>query len=164
MFDQLAEDLLRKPAVLLVDEIDAVAGHRPMISTLKDVHDVAQSAVLMIGEERVDGLLRRFESFYSRFNNSAVVHLTHHTFDDVLQVVQQRCEVAVDGEVCKLLYDETGGRSMRTVIDRIREIEAWAVTNSVERFTCREWHAMTKRRSPRQVGPAAKTVMGGGYA
>jgi len=151
MFDQLAESLINQPAILLVDEIDAVAGHRMMIASLKDLHDVTQSAVLMIGEERVDGLLRRFESFYNRFNSSAVVHLVGHTAEDVANVIEQRCEVPVDGEVSKAVFEESGGKSMRSVIDRIREIEAWCSTNSIKQFTLKEWRTMTGPRSIRQV-------------
>jgi Cdc6-like AAA superfamily ATPase len=160
MFDELADSLISRPAVLLVDEIDDIAGHRVMIHTLKKIHDVTGSAVLMIGEERVDGLLRRFESFYSRFNRSAIVHLTHHTAEDIKNVVEQRCEVFVEGEVCTALYEESGGKSMRSVIDRIREIEAWCATNRVKQFTLKEWRLMTGPRSIRQ-GSRPVTALAG---
>ena len=158
MFDQLAEDLTRHPALLLVDEVDAIAGHRPMMSILKDIHDVTQSAVLMIGEERVDGLLRRFESFYNRFNSSALVHLTHHTADDVRNIVQARCELPVQDEVCEALYKESGGKSMRSVIDRIREIEAWCATNGIKEFGLKEWARITSRRVVREAKPLTHAV------
>jgi Cdc6-like AAA superfamily ATPase len=158
MFDQLAEDLTRDPAILLVDEIDAIAGHRPMISILKDIHDVTQSAVLMIGEDRVDGLLRRFESFYNRLNRSALIHLTLHTTDDVRNVVQNRCELPVQDEVCEALHNESGGRSMRSVIDRIREIERWCATNGIKEFGLEEWKRMTSRRVVREARPLAHAV------
>ncbi|MGB6065525.1 MAG: ATP-binding protein [Desulfomonilaceae bacterium] len=158
MFDQLAEDLTRHPAVLLVDEVDAIAGHRLMISILKDIHDVTQSAVLMVGEDRVDGLLRRFESFYNRFNRSALVHLTHHTADDLRNVVQERCELPVQDEVCEALYKESGGKSMRSVIDRIREIERWCATNGIKEFGFEEWNRMTSRRVVREARPLTHAV------
>jgi len=135
-----------------------------MIATLKDIHDVTQSAVLMIGEERVDGLLKRFESFYNRFNQSAVVHLIQYTIEDVMLVVQQRCELPVEDKVCTALFEQSGGRSMRTVIDRVREIEAWAMTNSIKQFTFQEWRAMTGRRALRQVKPLTNPVAGEGNA
>ena len=133
MFDQIEEALRGDPAIILIDEIDAIAGSRTMMAILKDIHDVTGSAILMIGEDRVDGLLKRFESFYNRMNRGALAHLGNHDESDVAAVVQQRCEVDVDAAVIGAMHSENGGRSMRSVIDRIREIEAFARTNGLKR-------------------------------
>lgn len=160
MFDQIADSMRYEPTMLLIDEINHIAGRRNVMETLKDIHDVTHSPVLMIGEERVDGLMRRFESFYNRFNESAVVHLTYHTSEDVAAVVKQRCEVSVDTLVCNKLYEESGGRSMRTVIDRIRQIEAWCETNDTKEFTLKEWPRLRKR-SAAPVTPRIKPSVKG---
>jgi hypothetical protein len=134
MFDQLAETLLDQPAVFLIDEIDSIAGSRSMLAILKDIHDVTGSAILMIGEERVDGLLKRFESFYNRVNRGALQHLSNHSEADVRLVVDQRCDFPVDPEVSAAIYSETGGSSMRSVVDRIRDMEAHARSNGLEQI------------------------------
>jgi hypothetical protein len=130
-----------------MDEVDAIAGHRKLIAMLKDVHDVTGSAILLIGEERVDGLLRRFESFYNRVNTAALVHVGNHTPEDVQAVIQQRCEFPVEPDVCREIFDTTGGKSMRTVIDRIREMETYARANGVQRITKTEYRHIFGRNN-----------------
>lgn len=152
MFDQIADTLKAEPAVIIIDEIDSIAGKREMIGMLKDIHDVTQSAVLMVGEERVDALLQRYQSFYNRMNRAAVVQVANHSADDVQQVIQQRCEVAVSPEVCEAIHVETGGRSMRSVLDRIREIEAFARNND-----CKSVGVAEYKRAMR-VEPALKVI------
>ena len=66
LFDQLERVLKERPAVFIIDEIDAIAGKTTMIGMLKDLHDTTPCAFLMVGEERVDAILRRYASFYNR--------------------------------------------------------------------------------------------------
>jgi len=145
MFDQLVEALRGDPAIFLIDEIDAIAGSRSMIAMLKDIHDVTGSAILMIGEERVDALLKRYESFYNRMNLGALAHLGNHSVADVQLCVEQRCDVEVSPDVCAEIHAETGGRSMRSVVDRIRDIEAFARANGVNGVGMAEYRAIRNR-------------------
>ncbi|MEW6352467.1 MAG: AAA family ATPase [Thermodesulfobacteriota bacterium] len=157
MFDQLAGELIRNPAVIIIDEIDAIAGSRRLISLLKDLHDMTGSSILMIGEERVDQLLRRFESFYSRLNHSALAHVADHSLDDVAKVVAERCEYPVEPPVVEEIFRRRG-KSLREVVDTIREIEAFCRSNEVKRFGPREFAAMTGvvRASGRVAAEQAK--------
>lgn len=151
MFDQIVELVKDKPTMFLIDEIDSIAGSRSMVATLKDLHDVTGAAILMVGEERVDGLLRRFESFYNRMNRSGIQHLTNHGDEDVAMVIRQRCDFEVAGEVCMEIYNETGGRSMRSVVDRIRDIEVFARANSVNRVEMKHYRQLNGARQSRTV-------------
>ena len=142
MFRQVIEALMTEPAMILIDEIDSIAESRKLIGLLKDIHDMTSCAIAMIGEERVDGLLRRYHSFYNRLNRDALVYLTGHTADDVTKVIRKRCEVAVSQEVCDEIHRSVGKKSMRSVIDRIREIEAFAATNQIKQFGMGDYQAM----------------------
>lgn len=144
LFDRICDHLSNEPAVILIDEIDALAESRRKVAILKDIHDVTGSAILMVGEERVDGLLRRFESFYNRFNQAAVIRLKRHTEEDIALVINERCEVEVAPEVSAMIAREVG-KSMRSVIDRIHAMEAFARTNKLNR-----------------IGPAEYRKIGGG--
>jgi Cdc6-like AAA superfamily ATPase len=147
MMEQITETLRDEKAIIIIDEMDAIAGSRKMIAILKDVHDVTESAIMMIGEERVDGLLRRYESFYNRMNISAVVHVASHREEDVAAVIDTRCEYSVDRDVCSEIYALTGGRSMRSVVDKIREMEAYASVNGLSRIGAADYRKMGKSAS-----------------
>lgn len=151
MFRQVIEALNTEPAMILIDEIDAIAGNGALIRVLKDIHDMTSCAIAMIGEERVDGLLRRYQSFYNRLNHDAVVYLTGHTADDVTKVIRKRCEVPVTQEVADEIHRSVGKKSMRSVIDRIREIEAFAVTNSIKQFGIADYQAMLMNKKAGSV-------------
>ena len=163
MWDQLCE-ALQSPAVFVLDEIDSIAESRRLIAVLKDLHDVTGSAILMIGEERVESLLRRYQAFWNRLNTSALVSATVHGVDDVVQVIRQRCEVDVDDDVCAEIH-RTSGRSMRSVIDRIREMERFCRTNNSRRVRMEDYRKAVGGAKPvRRVGkrPAGKAAAAGG--
>lgn len=164
MFEQLL-DALAEPALFIIDEIDAIAESRKLIAILKDLHDMTGSAILMIGEERVDGLLKRFESFYNRMNRAALVHLSDHNEQDVTAVIQTRAECNVDAEVCSQVYRELG-KSMRSVLDRIRDIEEYARANGSEKVTGADYARMSKSRrsTSRPIEVHQIAAVGGAHA
>lgn len=166
LFDQVIESLESEPALILMDEIDAIAESRRLMMLVKEIHDMTGSAILMIGEERVDGLLRRHESLYNRINHSALVHLTGHTAADVQSVIAERCDVAVDPAVCDEIHATIGKVSMRSVIDRIRDIEEFAMTNEVEQFSLSDYRQMLGRPETRQAVAVAErlAIAGGDHA
>jgi len=142
MFDQIRDELRGKPAIFLIDEIDKIAGSRSMLGILKDIHDVTGSSILMIGEERVNDLLTRFHSFYNRMNRSAVVKLKDHTQEDVGRVIEQRCEVPVETAVVRAIHQEVGGKSMRSVLDRISDMEQFSQTNCLKAITLGDYNQL----------------------
>lgn len=143
MFDTVCEQLATRPAIFLLDEVDSIAESRRVMALLKDIHDVAGAAILMVGEERVDKILRRYMSFYNRINGAALCRMQENTEEDVTAVVTHRCEFAVAPEVCGLICQELG-RSLRSVIDRIRDIEAFARVNNVSVIGLREYRQLTR--------------------
>ena len=144
MFDQLQDAIGEEPPVIIVDEVNKFVESRKMIGMLKDIHDVTGCAILMVGEERVDQILRRHESFYDRINLGALVHVRDQSLQDVHAVIQQRCEWAVDPDVCDEIYTSVGRMSMRRVIDQIRKMESFAVSNGLKRITMADYRKMPK--------------------
>lgn len=151
IFEQILDELKRKQAIFLIDEVDSIAGSRQMIAMLKDIHDLSRSAILLIGEERVDGILRRYGSFYNRINSSALAQLEDHNVEDVQAVVEARCEIPVDSKVCGEIHMLTGGKSMRSVVDQVRDIEGFARANGLKRVTVEDYRRMSTGRAPLKV-------------
>lgn len=159
MLREIIDALNTEPAMILIDEIDAIAEKKDLVRILKDIHDMTSCAIAMIGEERVEGLLRRYQSFYNRLNLDALVYLTGHTADDVTKVIRKRCDVAVAQEVCDEIHRSVGKKSMRSVIDRIREIEAFAATNSIKQFGMADYQAMLVNKKSGQIERPSNAVM-----
>lgn len=143
MREQLIDALRQRFSVFIVDEMDAIAESRKLISLLKEIHDESGCSFVLIGEERVDALIKRYTSFYNRINDSARVHLSGHTAEDVANVVRVRCEWPVDPEVCREIHRRFGSKSMRSVIDTIRKLESFARTNPVKMIGMTEYRRIT---------------------
>jgi Cdc6-like AAA superfamily ATPase len=146
MFDTLKDALTAQPAIFLIDEADSFAESRRLVTILKDLHDVTGCCFLLVGEQRVESIFRRYTAFYNRINTSAIVNLTGYTQADVEAVIEQRCEIPVELDVCAEIY-RTNSRSMRSVIDTIRAMERYARTNSVETMTVAHYRAMLNGRT-----------------
>ena len=147
MRQQLIDALRPAFAIFLIDELDAIVEHRRMISLIKEIHDESGCGFLLVGEERVDSFLKRYVSFYNRINKSAFVNVKGHTLEDVTNVIRVRCEWPVDADVCKEIHRLYGARSMRSVIDTIRSMEAFARNNKIETITMAAYKRSTGVRS-----------------
>jgi len=145
-YAELQERLRQRPAVFLIDQIDAVAEKRTMVSILHDLHDNTSTAFLMIGEDRVDGILRRYTAFYSRINTSALVRMGDPTLEDVQEVIEKRCDYPVAPEVVVEVHRMVG-QSMRLVVDMIRSLEWVARMNQRDRIGMAELRKVLDSRN-----------------
>jgi len=65
MVDKAAEALMRERKVLFVDEADHVAD-RGMLELVRDLHDIAGTPIVLIGEEGLPRKIERFERVHNR--------------------------------------------------------------------------------------------------
>ncbi len=165
LFDDLLDALSGRPGIFLIDQVDAIAEKRTMVSILQDIHDMTGSAIMMVGEERVDAILRRHAAFYSRINSSAIARLTSHMEADVHAVIQERCDFPVDPAVCTQVF-QTVGKSMRFVVDTIRALEGYARNNELDRIDMVDYQRIMDNKSnvTPMDGVTRLAVAGGGNA
>lgn len=65
--EQITEQLTTSQRPLIVDEIDHLVEKGAVVEIIRDIHDLsACSAILLIGEERVPGKLKKWERFHGR--------------------------------------------------------------------------------------------------
>ena len=146
IFDDLLETLTGRPGVFIIDQVDWIAERRSMVGILHDLHDITGCAILMVGEERVDAILRRYQAMYSRINSSAIIRVTSPTEADVHAVINERCEIAVDPAVSSEI-SKTLGSALRPVVDEIREMERFARINNTERIGIEDYRRIVASRN-----------------
>jgi chromosomal replication initiation ATPase DnaA len=146
MYDQLLDILEQSPTEILIDEIHQIAGSAGMMGIIKDLHDMTGCVVIMAGELRTDGLLRRHESFHDRLNAGAIITLREHTPDDMTAIVKGRCELEVEPEVCRAICGGRG-RTVRQLLRQIREIESYGRASGIKRFTMKDFRHMGRLRA-----------------
>lgn len=142
LFDELERCLRDHPAMILIDEADVVAESKDMVRILKNIHDLTQSAILLFGELGLKSLLKRFHSFFNRINTDAIITAGDNTEEDVAALIKARCEVPVERDVCKAVFEDGGNFSLRTVVDQVRAMERLAENNNIQTVTLREYRAL----------------------
>ncbi|MBI2313543.1 MAG: ATP-binding protein [Betaproteobacteria bacterium] len=65
MLDQIVEGLQLSGRPLIVDEADYIV-EKNVLEVVRDIHDAAQGAILLIGEEQFPKKLQRWERFHNR--------------------------------------------------------------------------------------------------
>lgn len=65
MVNQIGEELALSRRPLIIDEMDHIVD-RNLVELIRDVYEVSQAAILMIGEERFPAKLKRWERFHNR--------------------------------------------------------------------------------------------------
>ncbi len=65
MLEQLVEELRLSRRPLIIDEVDHIVETRAL-QLIRDIHDAAQCAVLLVGEEHLPRRLTRTERFHNR--------------------------------------------------------------------------------------------------
>ena len=148
-YDELKKHL-QDPVIFIIDQIDAIAEKRAMVTILQDIHDQTRSPILMVGEDRVDGILRRHTAFHSRINTSAIVRVSYPNEGDVKAMVDQRCDFPVAPEVSHEIFRMVG-RSMRHVVDMIRALEMVARANDLTKI------GISELRMAMDIRPALAT-------
>ncbi len=113
LFNQAVEQLIDHPRTLIVDEVDYLV-RGGAVEVLRDINDVTNAPVVLVGMHHVDKKLKRFRHLWDRF--SAVVRF--RTFDevDLTKLAAQICEVKISEAGIKFILDRGYGKFRRTMV------------------------------------------------
>jgi DNA transposition AAA+ family ATPase len=65
MVKQIAEQLVLSQRPLIIDEMDHIVD-RNLVEIVRDIYEVSNAAILMVGEEKFPSKLKRWERFHNR--------------------------------------------------------------------------------------------------
>ena len=91
-----------------------------LMETLRDISDMVEVPMLLIGMGKIHAGIKRFPQIASR----AEVHVEFNplSIDDTRHLVQRRSEVEIDPELLRFLHDKAAGYA-REVLTGISAIE-----------------------------------------
>ncbi|HHL33130.1 MAG TPA: ATP-binding protein [Desulfobulbaceae bacterium] len=137
LFNQAVDILIDRPQTIIVDEIDYLC-RGGMVEVLRDINDITNSPVVLVGMHMVDKKLKRFRHLWDRF--SAVVRF--HTFDleDISGLAEQICEVAISPEGIRFIHERGFGKFRRTMVWFSRA-ERLAKSNGLDLVELEHLHA-----------------------
>lgn len=88
LFDQVVEELISRPKPIIIDEVDYLV-RGGAVEILRDINDMTNTPVIMLGMEHIDKKLKRFRHLYDRF--TTVVRFDLFDRDEVETLATQIC-------------------------------------------------------------------------
>ncbi|SDR15977.1 ATP-binding protein [Pseudovibrio sp. Tun.PSC04-5.I4] len=127
----------RKTFGLVIDEADHVSSKSAILETIRDISDMIELPVILVGMGKVNDNLTRFPQVASRVSQK--VRFEKCSQGDVRGLIDGRCEVRVADDLLKLVHKVSGGYN-REILEAIANIERHGFLNppGEEGLTMRE--------------------------
>lgn len=122
---------MERKTPLFIDEVDYLVHDSRMIGTLRDLHDMTGTSIVLLGMDMADKKLARYKPVYDRL--SEIVKFKPLSLADVKGIAEQICEIPLSDDAITLIYNEAKG--FRGVVKRFYRAEALAKTNSYKEIT-----------------------------
>lgn len=152
MVEHIVERLALDARPLFVDEADYLfSNNARMIETLRDIHDLSGSPVVMVGMEGIERRLVHRKQLARRI--SQWVEFRPADLEDAARVAQTVCEIEIEDDLLCHIHNETNG-SIGLMVVGLARIEAFAKTNGMKKVSLDQWgqRQLFLSRAPRAVG------------
>lgn len=138
MLDQVAQQLSASGRPLIIDEADYAAEKPRLLQLIRDIHDNAyRASLILIGEEALPQKLAKYERFYSRV--LCWLPAQPVSLEDARQLAPLYCaEAEVADDLLQAVIDESHG-SVRNVNNNLVWIRDEALSEGWERATLELW-------------------------
>ena len=121
LFAQAVGFLAHDPRPIVIDEVEnALANDLKALETIRDVSDLIEVPVILIGREYVRRKLKRHRQFWTRI--SASVEFGPCSLSDVTTCCTELAEVTIDKDLVAAIHKQSEGH-IREVIKAIRNVE-----------------------------------------
>ena len=128
LFKQAVRQLIDNPRVIIVDEIDYLAGNKQSIESLRDLHDRTGVPVVMVGMGMADKKLIRYKHLFDRI--SEILKFNSFDLDDVKMIIEQLAEVKITDEAVEFIHKKAN--RFRQIVKLISKAEQIAEANNLK--------------------------------
>ncbi|WP_102866758.1 AAA family ATPase [Pseudovibrio exalbescens] len=111
---------------LVIDEADHISNKSAILETIRDISDMIELPVILVGMGKVNDNLTRFPQVASRVSQK--VRFEKCTLDDVRALLDGRCEVPVADDLAKFVHKVSAGFN-REILEAIANIERHGLLN-----------------------------------
>ena len=126
LFGQAVGILAKMPRPVVVDEVENTLSNIKVLETLRDISDLVEIPLVLIGREFVYGSLIKYPQIRTRIG--VRVDFSEATLADTKKCVDELCEVDVTEDVIKLIHDQSEGH-IRETIKAIANVERMGKRN-----------------------------------
>lgn len=136
MTDQVAEQLVLSGRPLIIDEFDHIV-QKNAVEIVRDVYEGSNAPILLIGEERLEGNLRRWERFHNRMLDW--IPAQPASLKDAQHLRSLYCPRAlIEDDLLERIVDISKGAARRICVN-LSIVHEYAVGKRMERITLHDW-------------------------
>lgn len=130
VLDTILADLERKPdTVIVIDEFDRVAHKTPLVELVREIYDVSDVPIALVGMGTIEKTLSDIPQFPQRIGQR--VRFTPLDLEDARRVAVALCEVSVTDDLLKKIFKRSGG-VVRLLVTELAQIEARAKRDGID--------------------------------
>lgn len=126
LFNQAVNQLVDNPRPLIIDEIDYLLSDSKSIETIRDIYDVTNTPIILIGMNKADRKLKRYRHIYDRF--SEVLKFETFSYEEVKLIIQELSEAEIEESAVKLIHNQAN--RFRQIVNIISKAEKISRANS----------------------------------
>jgi DNA transposition AAA+ family ATPase len=155
MVTRISEKLAESGRSIFVDEADYIVDNKRLINTFRDLHDMTEAPVILIGELGIEARLQHMHRFTSRIAE----HVTFEALDlqDTAVVARELCEVTVAEDLVAQVHEATRG-NIRMIVVALGRIEQTARSLGLTRITKAEWSQKQRALFTGEAHPVGKAA------
>ena len=127
-FDEVIKNLILKPRVLIVDEVDYLTMEKvKSIEILRDIHDKTNIPVVLVGMTSANSRLKKFSHLYDRL--SEIVKFEKFSKTDIKTIIKELSEIEMTD--CAIKYIYSNYNRFRQIVKVINKAETVAKANGL---------------------------------
>lgn len=137
LFNQIIEALIERPRPIIIDEVDYLT-RGGAVEVLRDINDMTNTPVIMMGMEHVDKKLKRFRHLYDRF--TAIVKFELFDKEEISNLADSICKAKLSSCAVEFI-EKTGKGKLRLTTTWFSRAEQLASRNKLEEITAAHFRA-----------------------
>ncbi len=160
MVDHIVRQLAREDRPLFVDEADYLADKRQLLDTLRDLHDMSTTPLILIGMKDFQRRVMHREQLAGRV--SQWLEFEPADLEDARTLCDEVCDVKVADDLLAAIHRAAGG-SMRGMIVALSRVESWARAENKSSVNLKDWgdRAFTFSTAPKRPQHALAEAVSG---
>lgn len=152
MVEFVSSQLRSEGRPLFIDEANYIATEAKMLDTLRDIHDISEQPVILVGHEGTERRIAHRAQLARRI--SQCVEFKPLDVDDTELLARTVCEVAVDADLLRELHEQARG-SIGLMTMGLARVEALAKAQCWSEVTADDWRGRPFFLGTVAAGPRA---------
>lgn len=120
LFQQVVSIMAKNPRPIVVDEAERAIKNIAILENIRDLSDLMEMPVVLVGREYTWGKLKRHTQIKTRISSST--DFSKATIDDIKLLATTLCEVEVHDDVIQMINDQSDGY-VREILKALKNAE-----------------------------------------